>query len=173
MPPRPKKTSSRKAAGAARRKTALQMHIEGHTFATIAHELGVGRTRAHQLVTEQLADAAKERKALASGALDTDLERIDFILRSLAPKVARGDDKAASACLRALGRRAALLGLDAPTRTTNAHTGPDGGPVAFEIASTEPAALHARLAASAARATRRPDGGGTGAPPGTGTGHDQ
>lgn len=151
----PKKPSSQKAAGVARRKTALQLHIEGHTFATIGQRLGVGRTRAHQLVTEQLTEAGAERSALASKALDTDLERVDFVLRSLAPKVARGDDKAASAYLRALSRRAALLGLDAPSRSE--LSGPDGSPIAHEIASTEPAALGARLGAAAARAAREPD----------------
>lgn len=154
MAPKPKKPSSSKAAGASRRKSALQLHVEGHTFVAIGARLGVSRQRAHQLVTEELADAAKERSALASQALNADLERIDFILRSLAPKVARGDDKAASAYLRALTRRAALLGLDAPTRTDATLSGPDGGPVAHEIATTSPDALHARLAASVARATR-------------------
>jgi hypothetical protein len=167
---KPKKPSSQKAAGAGRRKTALQLHIEGHTFAVIAQRLGVGRTRAHQLVTEELAAAAKERSALATKALDADLERIDFVLRSLAPKVTKGDDKAASAYLRALTRRAALLGLDAPTRSASTLSGPDGGPIAHEIAATQPDALHARLAAAAARAAlgaqpgaaREPDGDGAG-----------
>ncbi len=166
MAPKPKKQSSKKAAGSGRRKTALQLHIEGHTFETIGQRLGVSRQRAHQLVTEELAAAAKERSALASQALSVDLERIDYVLRSLAPKVTRGDDKAASAYLRALTRRAALLGLDAPTRSASTLSGPDGGPIAHEIASTQPDALHARLAAAAARAalgaqpgaTREPDG---------------
>lgn len=150
----PKKPSSQKAGGIARRKKALQLHIEGHTFATIADRLGVSRTRAHQLVSEQLAEAVRERSSLASQALNADLERIDFVMRSLAPKVAKGNDKAAAAYLRALDRRAKLLGLDAPTRTDTTLAGPDGGPVAHEIASTSPDALHARLAASVARATR-------------------
>jgi hypothetical protein len=164
--PKPKKPSSSKAGGSSRRKSALQLHVEGHTFEAIGRHLGVSRQRAHQLVTEELAAAAKERSALATKALDADLERIDFVLRSLAPKVTRGDDKAASAYLRALTRRAALLGLDAPTRSASTLSGPDGGPIAHEIAATQPDALHARLAAAAARAAlgaqpgaaRDPDG---------------
>ena len=166
MAPKPKKPSSSKAAGSSRRKSALQLHMEGHTFEAIGKHLGVSRQRAHQLVTEELAAAAKDRSALATRALDADLERIDFVLRSLAPKVTKGDDKAASAYLRALTRRAALLGLDAPTRSSSTLSGPDGGPIAHEIASTQPDALHARLAAAAARAAlgaqpgaaREPDG---------------
>ena len=142
-----------------RRKTALQLHIEGNTFEAIGQKLGVTRQRAHQLVSKQLAETAAERKSLAGSALDTDLERLDFVLRSLAPRIERGDDKAAQAYIRALDRRAKLLGLDAPSRSE--VSGPGGAPIAHEIASTETAALHARLAAAAARATRGADPGGT------------
>jgi len=157
--PRPKKPSASKAAGSSRRKNALQLHVEGHTFAVIGQRLGVSRQRAHKMVSDELAEAAKERSALAAKALDTDLERVDFVLRSLAPKVTRGDDKAASAYLRALARRAALLGLDAPTRTDATLSGPDGAPIAHEIATTSPDALHARLAAVATRAALGADPG--------------
>ena len=92
---KPTKPSSRKAAGAASRKTALQLHIEGHTFEVIGKRIGVSRQRAHKMVQEQLAEAAAERSKLAMRALDTDLERVDFVMRSLAPKVEKGDDKAA------------------------------------------------------------------------------
>lgn len=148
------RSPAQKQKSASRRKTALQLHVEGYTFEAIGKHLGVTRQRAHQLVTEELDAAAKERSALAMKALDTDLERIDFVLRSLAPKVTKGNDKAAAAYLRALDRRAKLLGLDAPTRTDTTLAGPDGGPVAHEIATTTPDALHARLAAAASRATR-------------------
>jgi hypothetical protein len=163
--PKPTKPSSRKAAGVAKRKTALQLHVEGYTFEVIGQRLGISRQRAHKLVQEQIAEAAAERAQLATRALDTDLERVDFVLRSLAPKVEAGDDKAAQAYLRAMERRSKLLGLDAPVRTdgTTTLTGPDGGAVAIEIAQAEPSALHARLAAAAARAARGADPGG--APP--------
>ena len=161
---RSKRSPKQKATSAARRKTALELHVEGRTFEAIGRELGVSRQRAHQLVQEQIAEAAAERAQLATRALDTDLERIDFVMRSLAPKVEAGDDKAAQAYLRALERRSKLLGLDAPVRTdaTTTLSGPDGGavPVAVEIAQTDPAALHARLAAAAARAARGPDADG-------------
>lgn len=152
-----RKSTPRKQKVAAARKTALQLHIEGHTFTVIGERLGVTRQRAHQLVMEQIADAAEERKALAGDALNVDLERIEFVLRSLAPRVERGDDKASQAYIRALDRRHKLLGLDAPTR--NEHTGADGGPIAHQIAACEPTTLHSRLAATAARAARGADPG--------------
>ena len=156
--------NTKRAKGGEKRKTALQLHVEGLTFKAIGAQLGVTKQRAHQLVQQELAEAAIERKAVAHQALDADLERVDFVLRSMAPLMA-SDPRAAQTYLKALERRARLLGLDAPTRTdgTTTLTGPDGGAVAIEIAQAEPSALHARLAAAAARATRGADPNG--APP--------
>lgn len=167
-PPKTSHTSSSKAAGASRRKTALQLHIEGHTFLVIGERLGVSRQRAHQLVREELDAASAERKELAGDALSVDLERIEFVLRSLAPKVERGDDKASQAYIRALDRRHKLLGLDAPTR--NEHTGANGAPIAHQVAALEPTALHSRLAGVAARAARSADTAPARDPDGDGTG---
>ena len=49
-PPKTSHTSSSKAAGASRRKTALQLHIEGHTFLVIGERLGVSRRQAERLI---------------------------------------------------------------------------------------------------------------------------
>lgn len=160
----PRKSTPRKQKALARRKTALQLHVEGHTFAAIGAKLGVSKQRAHQLVQEQIEEAAKDRSALATKALDTDLERIDFVLRSLAPKVERGDDKAASAYLRALDRRARLLGLDSPDRSE--LSGPNGSPIA--VVAPSPEVLHSRVAAAATRAARVADPGAAREPDGDG-----
>lgn len=169
-PPAPKKH----ARGPGRRKSALQLRTEGFTFEEIGRRLGITRQAAHKLVQTELVAVADENRDLAGHVLEGELERVDFVLRSLAPKVEKGDPKAAQAYLRAMERRARLLGLDAPTRTdgTTKLTGPDGGPVALEVAATEPAALHARIAAAVARATRGPDPGGAGADEPAGTGGD-
>ena len=60
---RSKRSPKQKATSAARRKTALQLHVEGRTFEAIGRELGVSRQRAHQLVQEQIAEAAAARQA--------------------------------------------------------------------------------------------------------------
>ena len=159
QPSQPSRKPATKARSIARQKTALQLHIEGQTYEAIGKHLGVSRQRAHQMCKIEIAEAAAERREVATQALDADLERLDYVMRSLAPKVEKGDPKAATAFLRALERRSKLLGLDAPKRTE--HTGPEGGPIAHQIAACEPAALHSRLAASASRAARGADPGAT------------
>lgn len=152
-PPKPRRATK----SAVQRKTALQMRTEGHTFEQIGQALGVSRQAAHAAVVRELAVVAEDRKALAGHVLDQELERIDYVMRSLRPKVDKGDPKAAQAFLAAMNRRAKLLGLDAPTR--NEHTGPNGTPIPHLVAALDPAALHSRLAAAAARSARGADAG--------------
>lgn len=172
MPPRPP-APKRHARAIAYRKSALQLRIEGLTFEAIGQKLGITRQAAHQQVSAQMAAVAAETRALATQALSLELERVDYVLRSLAPKVAKGDSKAATAYLRAMDRRAKLLGLDAPTRADTTVSGPGGTPVEVSVAVADPTALHARLAATAARAARGVDPGAAGGDDGDGAGGDR
>lgn len=112
-----RKTPRRDARSAARRKTALALRVEGLSLAAIGEKLGISKQRAHQLLATELAEVARERKDLAEHQLEAELAAIDFVIAGMAPKVAKGDAKAATAYLRAMERRAKLLGLDAPTKT--------------------------------------------------------
>lgn len=105
------------ARSAARRKTALELRVEGLTLEAIGAKLGVSKQRAHQILAGELAEVATARKGLAEHQLEAELAAIDFVLRGMAPKVAKGDAKAGATYLRAMERRAKLLGLDAPTKT--------------------------------------------------------
>lgn len=112
-----KKVPPRVAARSAeRRKTALALRVEGLTLAAIGERLGVSRQRAHQILAGELAEVAVERKDLAEHQLEAELAAIDFVIAGMAEKVANGDAKAAMAYLRAMERRAKLLGLDKPTQ---------------------------------------------------------
>lgn len=118
----PKRRSSsprRDARSAVRRKTALALRVEGLTFAAIGAKLGVSLQAAHQQVRAELATVAAERKDLAEHQLAFELEQIDLVIRGMAPKVAKGDAKAGATLLRAMERRAKLLGLDAPDKHTH------------------------------------------------------
>lgn len=139
-------TPRRDARSAVRRKTILDLRVEGLTFEAIGTRLGITKQAAHEALQKELAEAATERRASAHLILDEQIERVRFVLRSLAPKVAKGDSKAATAFLRAMEREAKLLGLDAPERHEVAGT-----------LTTDPAALHAHLGAIAARAALEAD----------------
>lgn len=114
----PKQVAGRKAKAVAtvRSKDALALRCEGLTFDQIGVRLGFTRQRAHQLVMGALAAVAAERKDLAEHQLEFELAQIDSVIRGMAAKSARGDAKAGAVILKAMERRAKLLGLDAPDK---------------------------------------------------------
>lgn len=105
-----------KAVATVRGKDALALRCEGFTFEQIGARLSVSKQRAHQLVKDALAAVAAERKDLAEHQLAFELSQIDSVIRGMAAKSARGDAKAGMTILKAMERRAKLLGLDAPDK---------------------------------------------------------
>lgn len=158
MPGAPRPRREAKTPG--RRKSALALRVEGLTFEAIGEKLGVTRQAAHKLVAQELAAVAAENREAAEHLRDVELERCQFVMRSMAPKVEAGDPRAAMAYLRAEERLARLLGLDAPDRSE--VSGPGGTPITYSASDPTPEALHARLAVILARATGNVDPGATG-----------
>jgi hypothetical protein len=117
--PRPRtasKTSPARIAAAQRAARALELRSTGATFAEIARRLGYSsKTGAHDAVKRGL-DATLRKPADTLRTLD--LERLDRLFATHFPRACRGDHQATAACLRIMERQAALLGLDAPVRTT-------------------------------------------------------
>lgn len=111
-------TAARKAKAVAtvRSKDALALRCEGLTFDEIGKRLGVTKQRAFQIVKNALAAVAAECKELAEHQLAFELSQIDSVIRGMAPKSARGDARAGAVILKAMERRAKLLGLDAPEK---------------------------------------------------------
>ena len=114
--------------GAARQAKVRELVKAGYTFREIATALGYGGPAgAHYAFKAALKTmvrpAAEEARAV-------ELARLDAMLKPLWPSAQRGNLKAIAAVLRLMERRAAYLGLDAPTRTE--HTGADGGPIQVE-----------------------------------------
>ena len=142
------------AARLKRRKTALQMRIEGKTFEQIGRALGITKQAAHESVGRELELAARDNRAHAQHALQLELDRVDFVLRSLTPAVIKSDPKAAQAYLKAMERRAKLLGLDRPEK----HE------LSGSVTTPDTSALYARLGAIAARAAGAGAAGSAGDP---------
>ena len=114
--PRQTAARARKAVAATRRKTALALRCDGLTFAQIGAKLGVTEQAAHKAVQHELSAVAAERRELAEHQLDFELSQIDSVVRGMAPKAEKGDARAAMTILKAMERRAKLLGLDAPDK---------------------------------------------------------
>jgi hypothetical protein len=159
--PKPRKTSPAAARRTARKTTALDLRRRGYSFERIADALGCSVGTAHGDVKRALALAAEKLSEDASEHLALDLQRVDAMLAALWPAIEAGDPQAVEKGLKAMERRAKLLGLDAATRTE--LSGPQGAPIAVTDA-------RAALAAAIARVAPGPDpsaaGGGSGEPTG-------
>lgn len=117
MPPRKRPAPRAKARdrATARRKTALDLRLQGLTFEAIGARLGVTRQAAHAAVTLELDALAAESRATAEKLRDLEVARLDAMLSALWPAVKRGSQGAVDKALKVCARRARLLGLDAPT----------------------------------------------------------
>lgn len=109
------KTGTQRLQAAEKERQALELRKRGQTFDEIARAVGYAdRSAAHKAVTRALKatlrEPADEVRALY-------LERLDYVMACMAPRMAEGNPQAAAAYIKALERQAALLGLDAPLKT--------------------------------------------------------
>ena len=95
-----------------RRARAVELKQAGLTIREIGKALGVSHQTAHTAVINGLrmivGDATIEMER------QTDVARLDTMIRSMWPDVLNGDKDAVRETLACLKRRAQLLGLDAP-----------------------------------------------------------
>lgn len=111
------KTSATVLNAAERRTEALRLRKEGLTFEEIGRQLGVNKSTAYNHVTEALKELRQDATENAEQVKAIELERLDTIYRNGFSALINGDLKGGDLCLRAMDRRARLLGLDAATKT--------------------------------------------------------
>lgn len=116
------KTSPETAAAKVKAAKALELRMEGKTFAAIAEEAGYNSPQAaFDAVRRSLAAITAEP---AQELVRLELERLDVLWGIQYLNAQAGDVQAMAACMKIMERRAKLLGLDAPTKI--AETDPDG-----------------------------------------------
>jgi hypothetical protein len=118
------KNSKTRIEAAERHTQALNLRKAGQIYAAIGLALGVSEQRAHTIVTEELQRLNRDRGEAGSEVLRLELERLDDLLAAVWDKARAGEAGAIDRALKVMGRRAALLGLDAPQKL--AHTDPTG-----------------------------------------------
>jgi hypothetical protein len=99
-----------------REASALELRLTGETFATIGRELGVTESsarKAYERSLERLNPIPQREEARALEAARLDRLQVVHWQKALS-----GDVGATSTVLAIMGRRARLLGLDAPTDAT-------------------------------------------------------
>lgn len=100
-----------------RTNRAVTMRVQGHTFDDIAEALGyANRSGAIKAVQRGLKQRAKEQAGDRDELIARDLELIDTIIKGMIPAIIKGTPRSAEVALKAIERRAALLGTNAPMK---------------------------------------------------------
>lgn len=162
------KTTSQRITAAGRRSRAVQLRIEGLTFAEIGKELRISGPRAYQLVREALSLLTEHTVERADRLRTLEAMRLDELHAAFWDKAIAGDYRAADRVIRIMERRAKLFGLDAPTKY--APTSPDGEDPYESLSEKE---VHRRIAEKLAKygiclEDRVPDNTGAGKDKGQG-----
>jgi len=119
------KASVTGAAKARRAKSALELRIEGLSVEQIAQRLGVAHSTVSLDLSHALGDLAEANKGKSAEFVELEVARCDELIRALWAR--RKDPSFAEKILKAIDRKAKLLGIDAPKRSE--LTGKDGGPL--------------------------------------------
>ena len=133
------------AATQEKRRQALELRKRGLTYPQIAKAMGVALSNAHCFVQQAIADIPREP---AGEVLLMELERLDRMLAGMWPKAIAGNEKAVTAAVKIMDRRARYLGIDAPVRAE--LTGKDGGPIETKSGYDDVLGKLARLASKLA-----------------------
>lgn len=115
-------TTNRRTAAAERAKQAVNLRIAGATFAQIGERIGVSTQAAHKMVVKHLDETRRLTAESAEQLRDMELKRLDAMQAALWPDAMRGDEQKVDRVIRIMGRRAALLGLDAPAKQEITYT---------------------------------------------------
>jgi len=109
-----KPTSRAMLDAAAKQAQALELRKAGHSFDQIAAKLGYANGGGAYKAVEAGLKATLQEPADELRQLE--ITRLDTMLSALWPKVKKGEHGAIDRALKVGERRAALVGLDAPTR---------------------------------------------------------
>ena len=106
------KTAPAKIPAAARREKTLELRASGQSIRAIADKLGVSKSQVHRDIEKELKAAAERRKKIAGLIIDLELAKLDALEEKAWEHITDGELSAIDRVLRAMERRAKLLGLD-------------------------------------------------------------
>ncbi len=109
----------------------LQLRLGGADYKQIGKVMKFTPQRAHQIITRELKKLNEKLAESATDVTQLEMARLDTLWMHAMKAVSAGDVAGINAALRVMGRRATLLGLDAPARTI--HTGEGGGAIELEL----------------------------------------
>ena len=130
--PRGTKNAPFRAVALEREVKALQYRQMGLSYRDIAAKLGLADPScAYQCVKRAMTKLEAVCGEEATEMRRLELERLDMMLPRVLSRAIGGDDSAIDRVLKIQARRAALMGLDAPTK--GEISGPDGQAIPLEV----------------------------------------
>lgn len=116
------KTAPAKIPAAIRREKTLELRAEGRSIRSIAGKLGVSKSQVQRDIEKELKAAAEGRKKIAGLIIDLELAKLDALEEKAWEHITDGELSAIDRVLRAMERRAKLLGLDAAEKIEHSGT---------------------------------------------------
>jgi transposase len=101
---------------------AYKLRLAGHSYREIASMIGLSKSEVHRCCEEWREDHLLATEEAAHTLRADESARLDSMLLALQPKIEAGEERAIDTALRIQARRAALWGIDAPTRAEVAGT---------------------------------------------------
>ncbi len=102
---------------------AIALRCTGATYRAIAKALSVSVSTAHDLVSKAIVERREQKAKRTDELVELELERCDQLQRALAKKANEGNERAVTASLKIMERRAKLLGLDAAQKVEHSGSG--------------------------------------------------
>lgn len=106
------KTAPAKVPAAIRREKTLELRASGRSIRSIADELKISKSQVQRDIEKELKAAAEGRKKIAGLIIDLELAKLDALEEKAWEHITDGELSAIDRVLRAMERRAKLLGLD-------------------------------------------------------------
>lgn len=100
-----------------RRKKALELRMTGMTYEAIAKVLKIDDRNCRRDIIKAIKEIDREP---SEEVLRLELMRLDVFLKAIYKKVEAGDLQAMDRAVKLMDRRAAYLGIDAPTKSVTA-----------------------------------------------------
>lgn len=97
-------------------RQALEMRLQGYSYADIAVALNIAIDTARETIKRVMFRMAETTAEDAVEVRTLELERLDLMLVRLQEQIAKGSEKAIETALRIQERRSRLLGLDSPKK---------------------------------------------------------
>ena len=127
------KTCKYKQLATEKRELVISLRRRGLSYPQIEKETGIPKSTAYDCVKKYLDEINKECRDSVQQQREIDLERLERMLDALEGKILDGNERAMETYIKIMKRKAAMLGMDEPQKSSVDVSG-DGLKAVFEFA---------------------------------------